>query len=117
MCRATLEFYFVSKKSRRRSTAQTESLLLILFIPRPEWSVQLFSALCIGTDYETTAAWNQVLSKTECEGKRFTRDNLNFLTRVLEFSLNKVLFCGFFFQMCCGLVVSLAPSELEYLHS
>ena len=48
---------FVSKKSRRRTTAQTELLLLILFIiPRPEWSVQLFSALCVGTDYETTAA-------------------------------------------------------------
>ena len=48
---------FVLKKSRRRSTAQTELLLLILFIiPRPEWSVQLFSALCVGTDYETTAA-------------------------------------------------------------
>ena len=50
-------FIFVSKKSRRRTTAQTELLLLILFIiPRPEWSVQLFSALCVGTDYETTAA-------------------------------------------------------------
>jgi len=48
---------FVLKKSRRRTTAQTELLLLILFIiPRPEWSVQLFPALCVGTDYETTAA-------------------------------------------------------------
>ena len=49
--------FLSQKKSRRRTTAQTELLLLILFIiPRPEWSVQLFSALCVGTDYETTAA-------------------------------------------------------------
>ena len=41
MCWATLEFYFVSKRRRRRTTARNE-----LFIPRPEWSVQLFSALC-----------------------------------------------------------------------
>ena len=56
MCRATLEFYFCVKKRRRRTTAQTDLLLLILFIPRPEWLAQLFSALCIGTDCETTAA-------------------------------------------------------------
>ena len=81
MCRrATLEFYFCLKKSRRRAAAQTELLLLILFIiPRPEWSVQLYSALCVGTDYETTRhETDLVLSNTEWEGNIFRRDNLLF---------------------------------------
>ena len=71
---------FCVKKSRRRTTAQTELLLLILFIPRPEWSVQyvlLYASVPIMKPlrHET----DLVLSKTECEeGKRFRRDNLPF---------------------------------------
>ena len=62
MCRASLEFYCV-KKRHRRITAQAEfsfvfNLSLVLFIPRPECWMQLFSALRIGTDYETTAGLN-----------------------------------------------------------
>ena len=56
-----------------------------------------------------------VLSNTEWEGKIFRRDNLLFLTRVVEFSLklNKVFGLSLFFQM--WLVVYLNPSDLEYL--
>ena len=107
ICRATLEFYCV-KKSRRRTTAQAKlsfvfNLLLVLFIPRSEWSVQLFSALCIGTDYETGDETDLVLSKTECGGKRFrTKRYLTFLTRVEEFSLTRFLFCRFISDVGSG---------------
>ena len=51
------------EKRHRRITAQAEfsfvfNLSLVLFIPRPECWMRLFSALRIGTDYETTAGWN-----------------------------------------------------------
>ena len=80
-CVERLWNFILCQKSRRRTTAQTELLLLILFIPRPEWSVQLSSALCIGTDYETTAGGMKLvgcLKLTECEGNRFRGDNLLF---------------------------------------
>ena len=71
MCRASLEFYCV-KKRHRRITARAEfsfvfNLSLVLFIPRPERWMQLFSALRIGTDCESYL----VLSKTDCLGERF----------------------------------------------
>ena len=56
-----------------------------------------------------------VLSKTECEGKRFRRDNLLFKHVWWNFPSTRLLFCRFLFQM--WLVVLLAASDLEYLHS
>jgi len=105
ICRATLEFYCV-KKSRCRTTAQAKlsfvfNLLLVLFIPRPEWSVQLFSAFCIGTDYETGDETELVLSKTECGGKRFrTKRYLTFFNTCGGIFFNKVFVLSFYFR--CG---------------